>query len=77
MASRAAVSRLAVRSGSSRAALVAPRFASSSTHSTPSSTPDHAGPSLAGSTSGKTTHFGFRDVPEEEKETLGMSLSAM
>jgi len=32
-------------------------------------------PSKAGPSTPRTTHFGFRDVPEDQKETLGLSTS--
>ncbi|WWC89483.1 uncharacterized protein L201_004407 [Kwoniella dendrophila CBS 6074] len=36
----------------------------------PSQTPHNASSSSSSSSQGKTTHFGFKEVPEEQKETL-------
>jgi hypothetical protein len=57
--------------GSSDGAYSAPTPTSSS--STGTSASSAAGQSAGPSTSGtaRTTHFGFRDIPEEQKETLG------
>lgn len=40
-----------------------------STSSAPS--PNASASSSSSSSSGRTTHFGFKTIPEEEKETLG------
>lgn len=44
---------------------------SSNSAYTPPSSSSHASTSSSASSQGKTTHFGFREVPEEQKETLG------
>lgn len=74
MSGRATLSRSARALTTPRAttipSLTTSRFASSTPSSSSSSSP--ASPlSDASSSKARTTHFGFREIPEEDKETLG------
>lgn len=63
---RLAAPRVQVRAVSNAASSAAPGVVSPAP-----STPSHAGPSAGSSTDARKTHFGFQEVPETEKESLG------
>lgn len=75
---RLAAPRVQVRAVSNVAPTQIPATAVPSPTPSPSSVPPvnaSAGPSAGPSSAPRKTHFGFQEVPEEEKESLGECLS--